>query len=668
MRLRRARQGEKQPVVRLAPWARFVLFRVADTLRVQHHAKMAYNSGSRWNSRCASACSNASSSMPLSHSSPSLISLRTKHSFVPISPSASPMHTPRRGSPLSISSSVGPSTGIRKPKGAPAARSPAASDGRARALAMAANAAPGARGAAGEDARRPFCGNALLGFALDAPSRAMPMPRTPPAVASASMVPVPLTKSQSAPAGFGFEDVTKNLNLQNPLESNPEEITQTPWMCRGCGSTNEDDLELNDDSAYTCKCGVVDQQRCISLARQGMCAREDDNTDTADARMRDAAQEAAQAVANGPETNDARRRRLLAGNGTRIGGRAQKRNGIGGAAGRLETQACHDIAPNVEGPVSSQKLQRIVEYLETSFDWLGKTLVEPLRRHVRMETQRVLRNSALHAQVCTSSSNGMCSLDLAKRPNYLIAQCMLQETLERLKVDAHRATVARECTVHELNEHLERLRQLEEQSPSSGQMPRVRATVRLLLDWQQGRVLCSCNGEHHSQTPSLATTTTTMPASAGAPPPFALPPAAASIDTQALDSPRSMRSSVSAASVGDTGLDAVFGARDAITGAAIRANVRADVRCAAMAAIAQQELGDYIRARNVLPVDVLGVAVLAAVSTKMELEDATSELLAQCCHDQQISPTTARVAIEAMAKILHVEPAAASGVFGDGIF
>ena len=617
---------------------------------------MAYNSGSRWNSRCASACSNASTGLALSHSSPSLSTLRVKHSFVPISPGASPMHTSYRGSPLSIGSSAGPSPSIRKPKGVNAA------DSRARVLAMATNAAPGALGAAGEDARRPFCGNALLGFGLDDPSRAMPM--TPPATASASMGPVPLTKSQSAPAGFGFEDDTKNLNLQNPLESNPEEITQTPWMCRGCGSTNEDDLELNADSAYTCKCGVVDQQRCISLARQGMCAREDDNTDTADARMRDAAQEAAEAVANGPETNAARRRRLLAGNGTCVGARSQKRHGIGGAAGRLETQVCHDAASHVEGPVPSQKLQRVIEYLETNFDWLGKTFVEPLRRHVRMETKRVLTNGAQHAQLCAKNNGGehVCSINLSKRPNYLIAQCMLQETLERLKPDANRAMVALECTAHELNEHLERLRQLQEQSPSSGQLPQVRAAVRLLLDWRQGNsVLCAC-----TQLPPI--TTSPSPSTAAAPPPFALPPAATAFLDTALDSPRSMRSSASAASVGDSGSDTVFGVRDAVAGAAIRANVRADVRCAAMAAIAQQELGEYIRARNVLPVDVLGVAVLAAVSIKLGLEDATSELLAQCCHDQQISPTTARVAIETMANILHVEPAAASGVFGDGIF
>ena len=68
------------------------------------------------------------------------------------------------------------------------------------------------------------------------------------------------------------------------------------------------------------------------------------------------------------------------------------------------------------------------------------------------------------------------------------------------------------------------------------------------------------------------------------------------------------------------------------------------------------------------PIDVLGVAVLASVTSKLGLEDGTSELLAQCCHEHSISPTTAQTAIEAMGAVMTVEPAAASGVFGDGIF
>jgi len=626
---------------------------------------MAYNSGSRWSSRCASACSDASTGLALSHSSPSLSTLRAKHAFLPISPAASPtmIHASHRGSPLCGSSSAGPSPSIRKPRVTHAVAWSPLADARVRALAVATSHMPGATGTSGEDARRPFCANALLGFGLDDPFRAMPvMPTTPPASSPLAIAPVPLTKSRSAPAGFGFEDDSTTHSLQNPLDNNPEEITQTIWMCRGCGSTNEDDLELNSDSAYTCVCGTVDQQRCISLDRQGMCKREDDNTDVADRWARDAIKEAAEAAANGPETNDARRHRLLAGNGTRVGTRVQKRHGMGNAADRLDTQACREITSHIDGHVSSQKLQRVFEYLETDFDWLGKTFADALRRHVRMETKRVLSNSSMHAQACTERNRGnACSLNLAKRPNFLIAQCMLQETLERLKSDANRAMVSIECTSHELNEHLERLRQLQEQSPSSGQLPQVRAAVRLLLDWHQGTVLCPCGAGQAPPPPSV-----TNPAlGTGPPPPFALPPAAMTALVDTLDSPRS---SASAASVSDAASDAVFGVRDAIAGAAIRANVRSDVRCASLAAIAQLELGDYIRTRNVLPVDVLGVAVLAAVATKMGLEDATSELLAQCCHEQQISQTTARVTIEAMATMLHVEPAAASGVFGDGIF
>ena len=512
-------------------------------------------------------------------------------------------------------------------------------------------------GAGGEDARRPFCANALLGFQLDSPSRAMPM--TPPAAVSISMAPVPLAKSQSAPAGFGI-----NFPNENPLE--PEAIAQTPWKCKGCPSTNQDDLEPNDDSAYTCiHCGTVEQQRLVSLARQGMCAPEDDGTWTGDARLRNSAQEAGEAVARGPETNDERRRRLLAGNGTRVAKSTARRFALGGAAGRLETQTCLGMSQHAdqEDPAQAQKRHRIVEFLERDFDVLGKTLVDAVRRHVRMETKRILTNSALHTKGCTAHG---CSLNLLRRPNYLIANCLLQECLERLKNDAHRITITAEYSTHTINEHLERMRELQEQGPSAGQVVQVTAAVRLLLDWSQERLQLSCCAQA-PQLPVAAPTPLPSSPLASLPPLLALPPAALinATTTDALDSPHS---SGSAPGSREDQHDLVYAVRDAVTGAAIRANVRADVRCAAMAAIAQQELGDYIRTRNVLPIDVLGVAVLASVASKLGLEDGTSELLAQCCHDHSISPTTAQVAIEAMGTVMTVEPAAASGVFGDGIF
>ena len=114
--------------------------------------------------------------------------------------------------------------------------------------------------------------------------------------------------------------------------------------------------------------------------------------------------------------------------------------------------------------------------------------------------------------------------------------------------------------------------------------------------------------------------------------------------------------------------DIVWSVRDMITGAARLANVRADVRCAAMAAIMQQELADWIRTRNTLPVDVLGIAVLTAATIKLQLEDSTSELLEQYCYEYSISPTTARQTADTVARMMTVEPAPAAGVFGDGIF
>lgn len=491
----------------------------------------------------------------------------------------------------------------------------------------------------------------------------MQMPRSPPIAAPTSIIPVPLSKSQSAPAGFG-------INFQNPLE--PEAITQTPWKCKGCPCTNQDDLWPNDDSAYACiHCGTVEQQHFVSLARQGMCAAEDDGTWTGEERRRDAAQEAGEAVARGIETNDERRRRLLAGNGTRVAKSTSKRYTLGGAAGRLETQACLAATERAdEDAAQREKRHRIVEYLERDFDVLGKTMTKDVRKHVRMETKRILMNNAVHANACTVSPKD-CSFNLSKRPNYLIANCLMQECLERLKNDAHRAVVAPEYTVHTIKEHLERLNERQKQGPSTGQVVKVTAAVRLLLDWGPERLACSCvQDEATPAAAAAASGGTALPSSplASMPPLLSLPPAALQMQNATLDSPHSTSSRESPTACRDDAHDVIFTVRDAVTGAAMRANVRADVRCAAMAAIAQQELGDYIRAKNVLPIDVLSVAVLAAATCKLGLEDGTSELLAQCCYENAISPTTAQKAIDDMGAIMTVKPAAASGVFGDPIF
>ena len=672
---------------------------------------MAYHSGNRWRGlRCPvdrnslssssssggsmeDAMSRASTELSLCHlaPSPSLalpffpISPSTSPSISPsISPTMSPVLTARRGSPLSTLSSTTPT--IRKSKSASTPRLLQESTlERARVLTLASNHIAGATGAAGEDARRPFCVDARRGFGLNDPSRAMPMQpmqqptqtqQTPSAGSpSLAMAPLPLVKSKSLPI--------TNVVLPD-CEYDTSIAPQHAWTCRGCHSTDEADLELGAEQAYVCrKCGVVEQQRFVALDRQKFCAREDDPTAVADSWLRDAVKEAAEAVARGHETAAERRRRLLAGaGGTRVAKSVGRRYAIGGAQSRLETQTCRTMAEVIDGTAQSQKLQRVLEFLEIDFDWLGRTLAESIRRHVRMETKRVLMNSALHAHACTSQS---CSLTLAKRSNCLVAACVLQVCLVRLRASSlgpapaqdgtSLATIAPESSVRELDELLERLCQLQGQIPGSGQLAQVAAATRLLLDWERRQVQTPCNGEPQgtmavaAAAAAAAAAVAVAPNANATPALLALPPAAllGQGQAQALDSPPSIRSSASAASLNDES-DLVYSVRDIIIGAAMRTNVRADVRCAAMAAIAQKELADWIRTRNVLPIDVLGVGILSAATEKLGVEDCTSELLAQCCHEHQLSPITARTAIEAIVSIIDVQPAVALGVFGDGIF
>tara|TARA_B110000444_G_scaffold206909_1_gene200633 strand:- start:655 stop:1044 length:390 start_codon:yes stop_codon:yes gene_type:complete len=114
--------------------------------------------------------------------------------------------------------------------------------------------------------------------------------------------------------------------------------------------------------------------------------------------------------------------------------------------------------------------------------------------------------------------------------------------------------------------------------------------------------------------------------------------------------------------------DAIWSLRNSIHSAWRLANVRADVRQAATAAVQDPELADWIRHTNTLPMCVLGVAMLKAAAIKLRLDDGTDELLRQYCYQYEISPTTAEGAALHIAEMMHVEPSTTLGLFGDGIF
>lgn len=571
------------------------------------------------------------------------------------------------------------------------------------------------------------------------------------------LVPLPLSKSHSAPAELqmsGYFDEAIGTGTTTTTTAAAEAAAMPgAWICRGCHSDDVRELDVNDDGFYVCNlCGTAEHQQAISLDRQKYCAREDDPTDVADHRMRDANKEAEEATARGHETAIEKKRRLLgSAGGTRLPKSVSRRHQLGSAQSRLETQVARTLSERVEGaPVQVAKRNRVIGAMEKCFDWIGKILNNDVRAHIRMQAKRVVSNTFAHAMVCTHHA---CSLNITKRSNYTLALCIMHRCVESLLpvCRAPAATTAQnpdgyalartvaECTPQMLTKILERIQQLHEQNSGSGQIGQVTGSVGLLLDWPVEKICLPCTnlpeldsgggggtGSGGTQTapqaplqpllqsqlpspqpespmppppPSFASRTTTnattnattnvtthittiqaaasLPVAIGngLPPLLFLPPLALPLDAHAnapfshhassdTDSPPAFGEVASSGSP----TNIVWNVRDTLTGAAREANVRADVRRAAMAALSQPDFLNWIRTQSALPVDVLSVAVLTAATAKLGLEDCTNEILERYCYEHHISPTTARVAAVTMAGLMNVEPAPVVGVFGDGIF
>ena len=622
--------------------------------------------------------------------------------------------------------------GIRKPRALSASRSTTSMatteaiqngrNSRARLLAT----VTGRYSGYAEDAPRPFCDDARLGFQIADPSERMPMAPSPATlVRSLYAPPLPLTKSVSAPADLSLPEAV-DVEMSSP----EMEATPVRWVCRGCGTKDQSKLVPGSDGFDVCDdCGTTDRQQTVSLDRQGNCAREDDNTDVADHRTRDAEKESAMAAARGDENAEERRQRLLAGaGGTRVKKSVSRRMDLGGVQGKLETIVKNETAERIEGSRAQvQKFQRIAGYLEANFDWMGKSMNESLKPHLRIEARRAVNNAFLHAGVCQDRG---CCLNIGKRSNSTLALGLMQHCFERLLTvarapaatataaaegdDTRRAEhaellrLAREVTPQLLGKLLDGVRQLHDQNQSLGQQDQVSSTMGLLVDWPLEKICVPCGsaahaasasvaGSGHGETNStIATTNTTNTTNTTInttnqpppfnhhhnhqalmlPPPLQLPPSAVAGGThmampplvQNPSFPSSDSPTPSSTSTNDSPTDVLWTVRDTLTGAARKANVRADVRHAALHALGQPDVADWIRSANVLPVDVLSVVLLDAVSVALKVDDASSELMAQVCYENEISPTTARNATATLSGLISIEPATSVGVFGEQIF
>ena len=541
--------------------------------------------------------------------------------------------------------------------------------------------------------------------------RPQPQPHPPPPLqwptrelASTPAV-VALVKCASAPATCFADRITRGDFGDSGLEDGFAlgSVRPPQWKCRGCPNTDRSLLSTGSDSAIACDlCGTVDASvTLISGSRQKNCPREEDKTIVADEAARPAHELAAEAVAAGDETSQERRKRHLQSSGaSRVARAVARKYDVSAAQAKVDSEVVRESRARVDGdPKVMRKRDAVLRFVTSVHQYLGSGLDERVKKHIRMEAARVVCNGYEHAKHCNDAT---CQIAIPSRANALIGLCTVQKCLERLICDdgassqsrvAQRATIseiAPEVSRHELLKSLDEAKQTQAQGAGASQRAQVAAAVGLVLDWIPEQIELPCasavdgsplsgpvplgHASHGSSLPppqpppSLSADHHHQQTALLVPPPLSLPPALQLTHSESAtlvvsdDNIRSPRNGDGSPN------DAIWALRNSIHSAWRLANVRADVRQAATAAVQEPELADWIRHANTLPMCVLGVAMLKAAAIKLKLDDGTDELLRQYCFQYEISPTTAEHAAVHIAAMMQVQPATTLGLFGDGIF
>lgn len=550
-----------------------------------------------------------------------------------------------------------------------------------------------------------WCSDAEVGFRLADPYRPggiYAQPARAARKAGGGSGPVPLTKSVSAPAGLtgyggewpgeGAPDDDEDVfaRFVDPPQPTCDVMVADTWRCRGCGTTDPELLVENRDSALVCEaCGVVCGQVPVALCRQKACPREEDKTQVADDRAYDPDAAAIEALVGGePETAYERRRRLVkSAGGGRVRRSTSKKLDLAAAQARVDTESIRGVRERIEGSGKLAKKRRaVLRVIEAIYDQLGPTLDQRVAKHIRQEAVRILNNGMAHAEACCGEEH--CQIALGSRSNALLAICTVQACLEDLTLassnDRHNprgptlAEVAPGCSAQELSKHLERSRELRMQGSVGAQRAQVAAAVGIVKGWTSAQICRPCCAPMAPRPASAPPLPLVLPGGSDASPPaspslptFAMPPQLCLLGATPRTDDRGTAVSSTAK---DAQLeqqqqqDVIWSVRDLIHGASVLANARASVRCTAHAAIMKPGLAEWIRTKNVLPIDVLSVVILRAAASKLRVEDTASQLLDHYCFQNNISPTTARDVAETVAGMIVVDPATPAGLFADGIF
>lgn len=479
---------------------------------------------------------------------------------------------------------------------------------------------------------------------------------------------VKITKSFSSPCAL---TIPKTTQPAPPATAAP---TAAPkWRCpnKECKNTDIRLVSPNDEGGTSCDmCGVVVQaNQMIDGVRQKNCDSNDDKTRVADNVAMSSAQRSFEAMASGDETPSERRKRLLyaTSNGAGVSRAVAQKLAIGKAVSCVESDVLAAQRSEVEGDsVVVSKRNRVLRFTVVQLQTACAALDTRIQRHIRIEAARVVHLGCAHAAHCTKCA--ACEINIPSRSNALLGLCVVQKCLERLlRTSEHTEDdpnsldqVAPGESRHAVLKALTEVRQDSTRYGSgASQRAQTASIVGMILDWAPGQEVVSCGS------PSSRASSRT-----GTPSPLQLQLDTASVGSPSDVSAPSTPCTTSSSSCVTDQDEVLFNLRNVVLGAARVASVRTDVRQAALAAIQTDATMAWARTESGLPTCLLGVAVLRAVASKLNVDDATEQLLVTYSNEYDVSPTTVRDAANHLAGLLRAEPETTTGraVFGDGIF
>ena len=419
-----------------------------------------------------------------------------------------------------------------------------------------------------------------------------------------------LTKSRSMPEFYGAPSSASGaLNV---------------WECRVCHTRDTSSLERGTDSALVCKCGAVDSSvDMIGQARAKNCRKEDDATQVADLPTRSAEQAEFDAWKDGPETPEdkARRKNAHLGGTRRLRERTLRKSEMLLGQSRIESQALRDARDIVANDASDNgRGKRLLITLEKEVFPKLPSVHIGVKSFVRIEAVRIYRCAMRHEAVCGQSG---CMFSVTNRANLALALGITELVLASLAgeeapklsrgpVKTIGDVTSNDCTLQDAKKVLGELRQIQN-THGGGPQPRMQvlSAVSLISNWETGAELHSCDQEWSHMPVQLR-----------------LPPSI-------VNCPDRYGQCTTADPV-DTALGKL---RRALSGAAATTFARREVRVAAAHQLTVPEVLTFARESG-LPVDVLGISIIAAVAIALGYEDTTADMRLQCSIIANISTST----------------------------